>query len=69
MTYAELEQWAERNGMRASARAFPSMRKAVAELVLDEGANGEEHMTFWRPSLASAKRALCRAVEKLRAAE
>lgn len=65
MTWNELQQWAELNGFRVTARAFRGVSRAVATLVLDEDANGEENPTFYRRSTGAAKRALCRWVERV----
>ena len=69
MTWKQLEELAERNGFLVGARDFPQFGKALATFQLSAKSPGEETLQYWRKTLPAAKRALCRAVARIREAE
>jgi len=67
MTWKELTEWAERNGMEVYTGCFATGAQWVATLALHDSADNAFHCIHRNG--ASAKRALCRAIEKIRKAK
>ena len=63
MTWAELVALAERGGFYVGSATFLETRH-LAELHVGDDTNWQ----FWGDSMSKVKRALCRAVEKIREA-
>ncbi len=65
MTWKQLEALAKRNGH--SINTYDTRPKRCVELWLD--GDDEPAIQYFRPTMTEAKRALCRAVEKIRSAK
>ena len=67
MKWSELEALAERNGWEIVLEDYTSKGgKAWAGLHLNREGAPPEYLEVVRPTVVGAKRALCRAVEKIR---